>query len=72
MTHRIREAMRDDTPIGMGSGGGAVEVDETFIGRNENKKDRHRKTGRGPKYMNSVLSLVDRDTGAPAASSSRI
>ena len=37
--------MRDDTPIGMGSGGGAVEVDETFIGRNENKKHRHRKEG---------------------------
>ncbi len=63
MTHRIREAMRDDVPIGMGGGGGAVEVDETFIGRNENKKDRHRKDGRGSKYMNSVLSLVDRESG---------
>ena len=63
MMHRIREAMRDDTPIGMGSGGGAVEVDETFIGRNENKKERHRKDGRGPKFKNAVLTLVDRDTG---------
>ena len=63
MTHRLREGMRDDAPVGMGSGGGAVEVDETFIGRNENKKHRHSKEGRGPKYMNSVLSLVDRETG---------
>ena len=63
MAHRIREAMRDDAAVGMGGGGGAVEVDETFIGRNENKKHRHRKEGRGPYYMNSVLSLVDRDTG---------
>ncbi len=63
MTHRIREGMRDDTPVGMGSGGGAVEVDETFIGRNENKKDRHRKSGGGPKFKNAVLTLVDRETG---------
>ena len=63
MTHRIREGMRDDLPTGMGGGGGAVEVDETFIGRNENKKDRHRKDGRGPKFKNAVLTLVDRDTG---------
>jgi transposase-like protein len=63
MAHRIREAMRDGSPVGMGGGGGAVEVDETFIGRNENKKDRHRKDGRGPKFKNAVLTLVDRDTG---------
>jgi len=63
MTHRIREAMREDIPAGMGGGGGAVEVDETFIGRNDNKKDRHRKDGRGPKFKNAVLTLVDRETG---------
>ena len=63
MAHRIREAMRDDTPLGMGGGGGAVEVDETFIGRNENKKERRRKDGRGPKFKNAVLTLVDRETG---------
>ena len=63
MAHRIREAMGDESPIGMGSGGGSVEVDETFIGRNENKKDRRRKDGRGPKFKNAVLTLVDRDTG---------
>jgi transposase-like protein len=63
MAHRLREAAVDDAPGGMGGGGGAVEVDETFIGRNENKKDRHRKDGRGPKFKNAVLTLVDRDTG---------
>jgi transposase-like protein len=62
MAHRLREAAVDDTPTGMGGDGGAVEVDETFIGRNENKKDRHRKDGRGPKFKNAVLTLVDRDS----------
>ena len=37
MFHRIREAMRDDTPVNFGSGGGMVEVDETFIGLNKSK-----------------------------------
>ena len=32
MFHRIREAMRNDDPMTFGSGGGAVEVDEAFIG----------------------------------------
>jgi hypothetical protein len=33
MSHRIREAMRDGNLAPFGSGGGDVEVDETFIGR---------------------------------------
>ena len=37
MFHRIREAMRNDEPGNFGSGGGIVEVDETFIGRNKAK-----------------------------------
>src|SRR3954462_4673379 len=32
MSHRIREAMRTDDLLGFGSGGGMVEVDETYIG----------------------------------------
>ena len=63
MAHRIREGMRDDAPVGMGSDGGAVEVDETFVGRKASKKPRKQKKGRGPAHMNSILSLVDRDTG---------
>src|SRR5438067_6357221 len=33
MSHRIREAMRSNDPGFFGEGGGAVEVDETYIGR---------------------------------------
>ena len=32
MSHRIREAMHDDSGEILGSGGGAVEADEAFIG----------------------------------------
>src|SRR6266545_3438958 len=35
MSHRIREATREGPFAPFGSGGGAVEVDETFIGTNE-------------------------------------
>jgi transposase-like protein len=58
MSHRIREAMRDDTLAGFGSGGGVVEVDETFIGREPGSVKRaayHHKM--------KVLTLVDRTTG---------
>lgn len=58
MSHRIREAMRDDTAFSFGSGGGAVEADETYIGREpgtEKKRAFHHKM--------KVVSLVDRATG---------
>ena len=32
MSHRVREAMRNDGSVDFGAGGGVVEVDETFIG----------------------------------------
>jgi transposase-like protein len=55
--HRIREAMSqlgiDTAP--MGSGGGIVEADETFLGR---KQDRRVKRGYGHKM--AVMSLVER------------
>lgn len=60
LSHRIREAMRSgDLAVPFGSGGGAVEVDETYIGF---------KKGRGPAragnaHKMAVLTLVDRDTG---------
>ncbi len=63
MAHRIREAMRNpgDLPP-MGQGGGGVEVDETFIGR-----DILNPPQEGQKFrignMNKVLSLVDRTSG---------
>jgi transposase-like protein len=60
MAHRIREAMNggDVTPP-MGSDGGAVEVDETFIG---NLRDRPKAKG-GAGHKMKVVSLVERNTG---------
>lgn len=59
LSHRIREAMREGDLTPFGEGGGAVEVDETYIGR---------KAGAGlPKggwgHKMTVLGLVDRSTG---------
>ena len=57
MAHRIREAMKDGDTGPLGSGGQAVEVDETYWGN----KQRYGKgkTGVGDKMK--VLSLVERD-----------
>ena len=59
LSHRIREAMREGDLAPFGQGGGAVEVDETYIGR---------KAGAGmPKggwgHKMTVLGLIDRNTG---------
>ncbi|HKC03846.1 MAG TPA: IS1595 family transposase [Sphingomicrobium sp.] len=59
LSHRIREAMREGDLAPFGQGGGAVEVDETYIGR---------KAGVGfPKggwgHKMTVLGLIDRNTG---------
>ena len=43
----------------MGEDGGAVEIDETYIGRVKGVK---MKRG-GSRHKNAVLSLLDRDTG---------
>jgi transposase-like protein len=58
LTHRIREAMRSGGLVPpMGSGGGTVEVDETYIGH----LDGQPKKGRlGTSNMNTVLILVER------------
>lgn len=58
MAHRIREAMRDGGLEPFGQGGGAVEVDETFIGRKAGMPVRgayHHKM--------AVLGLIDRESG---------
>ena len=64
LSHRIREAMRDDGLAGFGAGGGIVEVDETFIGEDKEKlkarKSRKKPGGTGHKFK--VLTLVDRDS----------
>jgi transposase-like protein len=58
MEHRIREAMRSGSLAAMGGAGGAVEADETFIGRKEGSIKR-----RGHGHKNAVLSLIDRNSG---------
>ena len=63
MSHRIREAMSDDSNVNFGSGGGIVEVDETFIGHDKAIKPKGDKKGRGYAHKHKVLSLVDRSTG---------
>jgi len=63
MEHRIREAMRSGDLSPFGSGGGVVEVDETFIGHDKTVKPKGEKKGRGYAHKHKILSLVDRDTG---------
>jgi transposase-like protein len=58
LSHRIREAMREGELAPFGLHGGAVEVDETYIGRKKGMPVRgayHHKM--------AVLGLVDRETG---------
>lgn len=63
MSHRIREAMKEGGLDTFGGNGGAVEVDETFIGRDYSIKPKGEKRGRGYHHKNKILSLVDRTTG---------
>lgn len=59
MSHRIREAMRTGGLDPMGSGGGVVEIDETFIGRDPEAP----KSRMAIRNMNKVIGLIDRTTG---------
>lgn len=61
MSHRIREAMRDGDFDVFGSGGGDVEVDETFIGQDPTANQDVKK--KNWVQRNKVLSLVDRESG---------
>ena len=59
LAHRIREAMRSgDLAQPFGSGGGAVEVDETYIGFKRDVPTR-----RGTAHKHGVVALVDRESG---------
>jgi transposase-like protein len=59
LAHRIREAMRSgDLSAPFGSGGGAVEVDETYIGFKSGVATR-----RGTAHKRAVVALVDRESG---------
>jgi transposase-like protein len=59
LSHRIREAMREGDLTPFGHEGGAVEVDETYIGR---KAGLPLPKG-GWKHKMTVLGLIDRTTG---------
>jgi transposase-like protein len=59
LAHRIREAMRSGDLTPFGSGGGAVEVDESYFGT---KKGVAKGKG-GFRHKMAVLALVDRDSG---------
>jgi transposase-like protein len=58
LAHRIREAMRSGEFAPFGGGGGTVEVDETFIGREPGKPIK-----RAYHHKMKVLTLVDRESG---------
>lgn len=59
LAHRIREAMRSgDLAVPFGSNGGAVEVDETYIGFKGGVSTR-----RGWAHKRAVVALVDRESG---------
>jgi transposase-like protein len=59
LSHRIREAMREGDLAPFGQDGGAVEVDETYIGR---KKGVDLPKG-GWGHKMTVLGLIDRNSG---------
>jgi transposase-like protein len=65
MAHRIREAMRDDAPDGMGGPGKAVQADETYYGATSKRAKAARNR---PRYKHGdkaiVVGLVDPSTGA--------
>jgi transposase-like protein len=63
MSHRIREAMKDEGLDAFGANGGTVEADETFIGHDFDKKPKNNKYSRGYGHKNKVFSLIDRTTG---------
>lgn len=58
MSHRIREAMKDNGGV-LGGNGGIVEADETFYGniKGHNKP----RWGGGSAHKHKILSLVERD-----------
>jgi transposase-like protein len=58
LCHRIREAMASGDLSAFGTGGGIVEVDETFIGHIKGAPKK-----RAFHHKMKVLALVDRDTG---------
>ncbi|MCB2052542.1 MAG: IS1595 family transposase, partial [Novosphingobium sp.] len=63
MFHRIREAMSGNDGSLMGGGGGIVESDETFIGKDPKMMRYYKGKRIGIRQKMKVLALIDRDTG---------
>jgi transposase-like protein len=63
MSHRIREAMRSGDLAPFGGNGGAVEVDETYIGYKKDAAGKVIRAVAGHAHKHGVLALVDRETG---------
>lgn len=59
LAHRLREAMAEGDLNPFGMAGGAVEADETYIGRWRRKGENERAF----QHKMKVLTLIDRDTG---------
>jgi transposase-like protein len=57
--HRIREGMASGETTPFGEGGGDVEVDETYIGRDPQEPI----TGAGHQHKMKVVSMIDRTSG---------
>jgi transposase-like protein len=57
MTHRLREAMAGGGGL-LGSKGGPVEIDETFLWK---KEGRNVRVKRGHQHKHAIFSLVDRE-----------
>ncbi len=61
MTHRIREAMRVDSPTPVGGEGKVVEMDETYVGGLEKNKHKSKRVGHNSKGgKQAVFALVER------------
>ncbi len=62
MSHRLREAMKDDGGI-LGGGGQVLEADETFWGNIKGRKPRGGRSGRGGggDHKHKILALVERN-----------
>jgi len=62
MTHRLREAMKDDGGMLLGGHGKIVEADETYVGGKERNKHRSKRDKKhiGPIGKQMVFSLIER------------
>jgi transposase-like protein len=64
LMHRIREAMRVGEFTPMGGAGGIVEIDETYIGKQDDVPYSFVKKQRSSVFKNAVLTLVERGGSA--------